>query len=350
VATLTQTTFLTRRIIKYGSIGLVIFLILQFSFGVVKDYLKKHNPPAPPPPTVAFKKLPALDFPKKENLPIPSFSLQTISGSLPVLDNIGKVYVMIKPATSLLSLDKAKTMAKGIGFTDLPQPVSSQVYRFTTNSVPTTILELNIVSNNFTLRYEYAGDPNILTERKLPTNGEAINEAKSFLNKMGLLPDDISAGKSAVTYFKYSANGLISADSLSEADFVKVSLLRQDLDKLKIVPENPNSGPISFLFSGSRDPAKRILEINYTYSKIDAQHFATYPLKSVATAWQELEEGKGFVANLGNNSDGKIVVRDVYLAYYDSTQPQNYLQPIFVFEGDKGFLGYVSAIDPQWID
>lgn len=266
------------------------------------------------------------------------------------MDNVGKVYVMIKPAASLLSSDKAKAIAKGIGFTDLPEPISSQVHRFTTNTVPSTTLEINIITDNFTLRYEYAGDPNILTERKLPTNDEAIKEAKSFLNKMVLLADDISTGTSVVTYLKYSAGGLISADSLSEADFVKVSLLRQDLDKLRIMPESPNNGPISFLFSGSRDPAKRILEINYTYNKIDAQHFATYPLKLVATAWQELEEGKGFIAELGNNPDGKIIVRNVYLAYYDSTNPQNFLQPIFVFEGDKGFLGYVSAIDPAWVD
>jgi len=40
----------------------------------------------------------------------------------------------------------------------------------------------------------------------------------------------------------------------------------------------------------------------------------------------------------------------VYLAYYDSLDPQTYLQPVFVFEGDDDFLAYVPAVEAAWVD
>jgi hypothetical protein len=53
---------------------------------------------------------------------------------------------------------------------------------------------------------------------------------------------------------------------------------------------------------------------------------------------------------LGDNQEGQITIRNIFLAYFESEEPQNYLQPIFVFEGDKNFTAYVSAVDPEWID
>ena len=55
--------------------------------------------------------------------------------------------------------------------------------------------------------------------------------------------------------------------------------------------------------------------------------------------------------DIRNNPGVKqAVVRNVSLAYYDSVIPQNYLQPIYVFEGDGNFIGYVSAIDLFWVE
>lgn len=347
---LTQVAYLSRKFIKYGAIGLSLFVVLQTSFRIFKEYYKEKHPPPPPQPTVAFKKLPAIKFPEDKNLPTLTYTLETIQGSLPTLETIGKVYVSVKPSLGLLSFDRLKEVAAGAGFKDPPEAVSPRRFRFISRSAPTTILEIDMLTHNFIFRYEYASDPNIFAEKKLPTNEQAIAEARSFLEKMGLLTRELQAGNATVSYLKYSITGLLSAISLSEADFVKVVLLKQDLDNLKVLPEKPSEGPVSFLFSGSRDPNKRILEINYTLNKIDTQNFATYPLKSSNAAWQELLDGKGYIANLGENQDGKIIIRRVFLAYYDSSEPQNFIQPIFVFEGDRSFMAYVPAVNPKWID
>jgi hypothetical protein len=76
---------------------------------------------------------------------------------------------------------------------------------------------------------------------------------------------------------------------------------------------------------------------------------ATYTLKPSSQAWEELTSGKGYILKypaIGTT----VTVRSIRLAYYDSFEPQTYLQPIFVFEGDEGFMGYVAAVASAWTE
>jgi len=350
MATLTETAYYTRQGVKYGAVFLVLFIILRFIWGITAAYLRKIHPPPPPPPTVAFGKLPKIEFPKKEGIPNLSFKLETAQGTIPTLPSIAKVYFSLKPGASLLSLERAKETAKKMGFSGNPQALSPRSYRFQTEDNPPVILDFDIVNGNFTLQYDFSGDQTILSEKKLPLDDQAIYEAKSFLQNTGLLYSDLANAKTRISYLRYEAPNLIPAISLSEADFVKVELFREDLDNLPILPENPKESSIYFILSGARERTKRMVKINYQYNKIERENFATYPLNPVSTAWQEIQANQGFIANLGDNSDGKITIRKIYLAYFDSREPQNFLQPIFVFEGDRGFFAYVSAVDPKWVE
>ncbi|MEK9201031.1 MAG: hypothetical protein AAB909_03620, partial [Patescibacteria group bacterium] len=76
--------------------------------------------------------------------------------------------------------------------------------------------------------------------------------------------------------------------------------------------------------------------------------FATYPLKSVEEAWTEISTGAaGFVAKpVGEN----VVVRKASVVYYEANEPQGFLQPVFVFEGDGGFIGYVQAVRADYVE
>lgn len=350
MASLTQTAYYTRKAIQIGVIALVGFIVLKISFTTARNVWRKLHPPPPPPPTVAFGKLPKIKFPEQKESPQLTFKLETIEGGLPSLPTIGKVYFMPQGGPGLLALDRARQKARSMGFTASPEAISDILYRWQTAKEPTTTLEMNINTGNFHLRYSYEEDPTLLTEKKLPTNEQAASEARSFLQQNGYLSDDLAKGKAEFTYFRFISPNLVPAISLSEADFIWVNLFRADLDDLVILPPNPKDSLVSFLFSGNRERGKRIVEIKYTYSPVDRESFATYPLKSVNTAWQELQGGQGSIANLGENQEGKIVIRRVYLAYYDSSVEGNFLQPIYVFEGDRNFFGYVLAVDPKWMD
>jgi hypothetical protein len=350
---LTQTAYWTRKILKFGAIFLVAIIFLRIFFNIANSFWKKIHPPPPPPPTVAFGKLPKLNFP--ENNPPAggtklTFKLEMIQGGLPKLSSTSKVYFIPKEGPNLLALDRANQMAKKLGFKNQPQSISEKIYRWTTESTPPTILDIDINTENFHLYYDYQNDQEILSGKDLPTNQQAAQEAKNFLATNGFLTDDLATGSAEIVYLKFTPPNLTPAISLSEADFIRVNLFRADLDGLKILPPNPKNSMISFLFSGAKTLGKRIIEVNYTYYPIRIETFATYPLKTTQTAWQELQGGGGYVANLGENQSGQIVIRKVSLAYFDSDQPQNFLQPVFVFEGDNNFIGFVQAVDSKWTD
>ena len=350
MASLSITAYYARRTIKYGFILLVCFFISRYFWGIAGDFWKKLHPPPPPPPTVAFGKLPAIEFSKQEDLPDLSFRLETIQGRVPGLEEIGRVYFMPHSAPNLLALDRAKEKARVMGFAAPPKPISPTTFQWTNKATPPTTLEMDIVSGNFTLRYSYESDQALLNEANLPSDDQAAIEAKKFLSSNNLLAEDLKTGRAEFAYLKFISPKLIPAISLSEADFVRVNIFRADLDELRILPPDPKNSLVSFLFSGSRQSAKRILEVNYNHYPIEKTTVATYPLKDSSQAWSELQTGNGFIANLGQNENGQITIRRVFLAYFDSETPQHFLQPIFVFEGDREFYAYVSAITPEWVE
>ena len=348
MASLTQTAYLSRKIIKYGSIGLVVFLILRGLFLSFQTYWKKVHPAPPPPPTVAFGKLPALSFPNREGLPSLSFKLETISGTFPKQGTQAKVYFMPQPATNLLAWDNTKTWAKKLGFTRDPEATDKFAYRFSSGDSPPTILDVNVLTRNFHLYYDWKNDLGIISLGNPPQDNTAIASAKSFLQGASALTDDLSQGTAEATYLKYKSGDLIKALYYSESNFTKVNLFRANIDNLKVLPPNPKDANISIFLGPSGSRNKGILEVKYNHAPVSFENYATYPLKDVSVAWKELIDGKGFIANLGNNPQGKATVRDAYLAYYDSEEAQNFLQPVFVFEGDNEFFGYVPAISDNW--
>jgi len=105
---------------------------------------------------------------------------------------------------------------------------------------------------------------------------------------------------------------------------------------------------ISAIISGAFTGNNSIVEIDYYYHEVDYLTFETYPLRGVKSAWKLVQAGEGFVAS-GQNLD-RAVVRSVELAYFDDFEYQAFLQPIYVFKGDDGFIAYVSAVHPNYIE
>ena len=95
--------------------------------------------------------------------------------------------------------------------------------------------------------------------------------------------------------------------------------------------------------SGIRD--RKVLAGQFHYFPVDEDSGSTYPIRSALSAWEDLQNGLGFVASMGDLGDGEAVtIRRVYLGYYDPGEPYDFFQPVVVFEGDNGFVAYVPAI------
>lgn len=350
MAGLTQTAYYTRKAIKYSAAGLVIFVVLKFAWGMGLAWWKQQNPPPPPAPEEKFGKLPAIQFPSSQTNPGSlSYHLETIEGIPPNLPTLGRVYFMPEANPGVLALERAKEKAKQLGFESEPQGFDETTYRFQNAANLPATLEIDIISGNFKLFYPYSTDLDLLANKTLPTDTQAIAEARSFLAKADVLTDDLKEGKGEVSYWRLEGGNLVPAVSFSEADFVRVDLFRTDVGDLPILPPNPRQANIYFLFSGAKQTEKRIAEVGFIYNAIDRELSSTYPLKTASQAWQELQAGQGYIANLGRNENGKVTIRKIYLAYFEEGKgsAQKFLQPIFVFEGDGDFLAYAAAVSPE---
>ena len=344
MATLTEVGYYTRRIIKWGAVGLVVVMLIPPAWKLVKRIYLAINPPPPPAPTVRYGKLPKLIFPETDPIYKPQYKLETIEGTLPKLPNVSRVYFVTVNKSRILELEKIKPKARVLGFGQEPvKGADDQSYKFTSPTLPAE-LTVNIIYNSYTYKYDWRSDPKILDERAVPNSGQALLDAKSLWQNLGLLANDLANGKSKITYLAGGTGELVPTISLSEANFVRVDLQRSDKDGLPVVTPT-NISPVYVIFSGAGDRSKRVIEARYAYSKILDDNFSTYPLKSVDQAWNELQAGGGYVANPAGN---QIVVRKASLAYYESDTPQEFFQPVFVFEGDGGFVGYVPAVSTDY--
>ncbi len=350
MSSLTETAYYTRRAINWTILGVIAYILMRILWSILIVVFLAIFPPKLPPPNHAFGKLPAVKFPA---VATPSakltYQLQTIEGNVPRASESATVYFMPKAAPNLLGLNKAQEFAEQLTFDPTPIQESKNIYRFNDSEFILRRLRYDIVSNNFIARYAFEKDPSVFTEKNLPPTEQARLEATGMLESYNIYPEDLAEGASTVTYYRLSGEQLIPTTSLSQADAERVDFFRKDIGGSKIFTPFPAESPVSITFSGSINTKKKILQISYTFWPIDYLTTGTYGLKTSDQAWQELQEGKGYIARLPTNSS-TIVVRNIYLGYYDSLDPQTYLQPIFVFEGDNGFLAYIPAIAPPWTE
>jgi hypothetical protein len=350
MATLTETAYYARRAINWTILGVIGYITLRISWSIVVVVWLAIFPPKPPPPNTAFGTLPKIKFPE---VATPSaqltFQLETIEGGIPAASESAAVYFMPKSAPNLLGLNKAQEFARNLQFDPTPIQESKNIYRFNDLRQPLRRLRYDIVSKNFIARYAFEQDASVFLVKNLPVPDAAILEATSLLQTYDLYPEDFEKGTHTATFLRLTGNRLVTTTSLSQADAMRIGFFRNTIGETPVVTPNPDEASISIILSGSAEIQKRVLQFAYTYWPVDYQTSATYPLKPSVTAWDELQTGQGFIARYPTT--GQIAtVRSIYLAYYDSFEPQTYLQPIFVFEGDNGFVGYVPAISPEWVE
>lgn len=346
--TLTQATHGARLIIKYGSVALAVMIVGRIFVGAFVSYWIATHPPAPPPPTVGFGKLPLINFPLQDDEDRPSsYTLETATGTLTEFSDRAKVFFSPKSVPSLLADEQARQIAARYDFIFEPEVLDASTYRWHRNQPLDSYLEINVLNNNFELSSDYLSRPALLNDNDLPDEFAVVERVKSFLSSADLLSRDMATASATVTYSKALGSELVEAVSLSDADFIVV-----DLDRTPIDGAYKMYGPVAYrssihaVVTGALGGRDSIVELEYNFQPIDYSLVHTYPLRTSKQAWKIMQAGEGYVAQKGDLD--QAVVRNVYLGYYTDVEEQEYLQPIYVFEGDQGFLGYVSAIDPSY--
>ena len=345
--TLHQATDEIKTVLKWGGIlvATVITVLLLFNGGkMIKNIF---SPPKPPPPTVSFGQITGIDFPKNATDEKLNYTLDTLSGKLPVFGDRENVYEVVPLVPNLLASKRAEEKLSNIGFKSPGRPLSETLYLWENTIPPFKKITYDILALNFKFTSDFLNNQEVLSANNLPNENSSISLSQSFLSKIESLPKDIDDSKTKITLYSIKNSRLIPATSLSSAHIIRVDFYQKDVNKLPILYPNPPFSLINVsVASGGLDG--QIIEANYSYNSISDKS-ATYPIKPTEQAFSELKDGKGYIASY-YGSDKSILIKNVYLSYYMEEKPMKYLIPIIVFEGNNGFYGYVQAVTDEWVN
>ncbi len=344
MSSLYVTAYYARNVILYGGMGLLLLIIGRFLLNLGINYYNTINPPDPDPPTIAFGIIPAIIFPSKPSQTL-TYRLQTPDGTVPFFSDRASVFVMPERRSRFLALDQASEDAKTMGFANTPQQRSETLYRWSREGTVPAILDFYIYQGRFNITLDWTKDPTFLGNRQLGNEQQATNDIFNFLRKSKMVPEDLQQGETRVSFLKASGGAYAPTISLSEADFIQVDIFRSPIEeKYQVYTPDPNQGIVRGIVSGSAGE-NRIVKLEYNYAPVDYLSTGTYPLKDPNLAWSELQAGSGYIARISSGVES-VTVRRIELGYFDSYDPQPFLQPIYVFKGDDNFIGYVQAIRP----
>src|SRR5690606_31529051 len=108
-----------------------------------------------------------------------------------------------------------------LGFIFDPQQISPTQYRWIRTSPLQSLLTLDVVTDTFSMDVQWETDPTILTSTLIPSETQALSEAKTFLKGGQFLPPDLEDGRGVVSYQQYVDGQYVPTLGSSDADFVQ---------------------------------------------------------------------------------------------------------------------------------
>lgn len=337
-----------RKAIRYGAIGIVAILVGRSVLSISIALWKAAFPAPPPPPTIGFGMLPAIQFPESDSVPS-TYALETPTTRLPVFPDRAKVFFVPTNQPNLLADQDAKAVAAAYSFLQEPRVISLTEYRWTKNQPLLTTFTLDILDYTFTYYTDFHSRPELLIGAQPPDEFEAVQRTKTFLSQGGLLPADVATSSGTVTYLTNLGGSLEPASVVNDADYAQVVLARRPIDDIyPIISANGQPGTITAILTGAISGTDSIVQAESTYREIDRLGAETYPLRPIRDAWELVQANQAYIVNPAGLE--RVAIRRVELHYYESPEEQAYLQPVYAFFGDEGFVALTSALSSQFIE
>ncbi|MDX9738952.1 MAG: hypothetical protein RBT33_01120 [Candidatus Dojkabacteria bacterium] len=397
--TLTEAAFWTKRfgiitlIVGFLFVVVLFFLFSTSTASLPPEYLTANFGCTEKKEEFLPHKLeiPSLDInPDSEML----FELQTDTGKVDTLPSIVNVYRYTNLGQIINSQAEAKILAKKMGFDPekvIRQDTTGYIWR---NNDTKKTLNVRARDLNFTMKTDVERIREIRRELDLPTEREAPSLATNTLRSLGVLEQVYTDVQPTVHLIDINPDGSYSqAESLVTAELIRVDFLRkvpmisiatnienaqQMVDSLtkkeltyeigeQIVNDErvdvynfstlltyqyPVKTNIS-VYVGPKDDDNKIFpniyQIEYSTWSVENQACGTYELISPSLALQRIQEGEGSLVYLNSSGDevvgytpqsvNKFRVDNIYITYYEGLLEQQYLQPVYMVEGQAELKG-----------
>lgn len=346
MATLTETSYYARKGINISIIVVTLIIVGRFAFLGALGLKDRFFPAPPPPANFALGELPIPNFEGGEATPSGvAYTLDTADGYLPKMPATVMVYSLVPNVrVSFGTFEKMKAQAGNIGFTGEPQKIQGSLYRFQDPNNILRTLEIDEISGDFEVKYEYGSDLGVFGQKNFTSKEVIIDKAQEYFSKLGLFTPDLATGSAVVSYMRLDSQNLIPTTSLSNADAVFVSFERSPINEIPIIYPNAKKGLVSALITGSSDPSKQVLQARYFHSSVDMENTGTYNPITTEEAFELLKAGKAGFSSLPDPLPKTVPIRTVSIGYLDPYPPQGFLQPVIVFSDEKEFKAFVPAV------
>lgn len=347
----------------------VVYAVIPFGSNTFKAIFPEKDPPTP-----LYGKLDSLKFVSYLDTRAiePNYKLDTIDGVLP--SDFPTKMVVYKFIPKVPSFDKGKNAidtALKFGYTenDLITSLKEETYRFRKLDT-TSLLEINTNTGKLNQITSLLGRASNYPTGKLNQN-TAISLAERFFKDIGLLDDPLyETGFKNVRFGLITRNSIVKTNTSNTANIARVDFYRS-IGKYPILGPDPKDGMI-YIFL--RLPEKENPIYNYPIAegilhRVETQSNATYPIISVEQAWEKVRNNQGVIVNVTARTNEslldsnisrieEIFIDNIYLAYYETHEFQEFLQPIYVFEGKFTSTGtqggtiaiYYPAITAEYIN
>lgn len=330
--TLSQTAIITKQIITFSIIFLVLGIVSFIGYKIWYAYYLAHLPVKEPIPDTKFGVLPQPDFPQSfvssSNY---TYTIDTTTGNLPKLgadegfDKLTKVYFITQVYATFLSSEKSQKLATKFNINSDPQILSETHYLYKQEN---KTLNIDLNTGNFI----YTNEATSSAQEALDNDEKLVTDFKNFLSSLAILKEELTKGQTRVI-------------KDSRAQTAQISLWPEAIDKKPLLTSDFNKSLVSAVVKKTASNLDDYLSLNFTFWPIDLTTFATYPTKLPEKAFEDLRSGKGIV--VVEPPKAQVSIIKIYLAYFLPDNYNPYLQPIYVFEGPQ-FIAYVSAISEQF--
>lgn len=391
--TLTEATFWTKRFGVVALVFLGIFLIVVFLLSITEDtvlppeYLTANYACTETREEFEGNELviPSLEL-KADSEQV--FQLSTDSGKVDSLPRIVNMYEYINLGQSLTSQGDAKVLAKQMGFDPDAITRKGTTEYLWLDTASGRNLSIKARDLNFTMTTNNEVIREINKSVDLPSEKDAPSIAMNALRGLGILDQAYSDFPPTTHLVDINPDGSYTeADSLLDAELIRVdfyrkipmitistnlenaesmveSLTRKNMSyemEDKIVNDekievynfstlltypNPVKSNISVYVGPENDDLdvlENIYRIEYTSWDIEEVSCGTYELISPSAALEKIQNGEGSLVYLNYDQDEvadyvpqtvtRFEVDDIYITYYEGYHEQNFLQPVYMVEG-----------------
>lgn len=347
--TLTELSVYVRRFLPLVIILIFVILIFYYAFRLLLIYVSVKKTTQSIYINTIFDKLPPIKLNTTTTIKPKKFTLDTIEGRPVTATATANIYFLPTATSRLGYRQRLTTMAKTLGFDTekTSYSLNETQAKYQEASQEATI---DIANFNFSYQYYINQDPRLFAFATIPSKSAAENAAIDFLRTLNKYPERLAQGKMNTIYIKYSpsTNELKVLDSPDEANMIEVDFYRADIDGIPVVvPSYFNSQNYVVMVFGDDKP--KIVKAQIKYFDRSTEQVGVYPLKTGDEAWQDLQSGKGFHIAATADDEAGVNISKMFIGYLDPDIAQDYLQPVYVFLGDKGYVGYVPAVKSEYI-